>query len=329
MKHFSPAVETVFGRDVAPGGRKPAAPAKAQPAALSAAMSVNDAFKVVIRAGLAHLHANEHGMLASADPEYLHQMRVALRRLRSALDVFAPFLPETAAARLVAELKWLASSLGPARDWDVFVTETLPSIRTDSGRHAAIAAFGGQCIRLRRAARRKAQRAVASQRYRRFSCSLAGRFTAQVRLVQLDEAKRAALAAPARKFASLVLEERYDRVCKRGHRLAQLSSAELHRLRIAVKKFRYAADFFAGLYDTKAVRETLKRLSRLQNILGAMNDAATAANLMAHGFDGAPDRCTLEAKGILLGWSRGREATLRRGLKSAWKAFGAAGRFWQ
>ena len=142
-----------------------AAPVKARPAALSTEMSVEDAFKAVIWASLAHLQANERGMLEGADPEYLHQMRVALRRLRSAFSVFAPLFPAETIAPIAAELKWLAASLGPARDWDVFMTETLPPVHEEFGEHAALTAFAQQCAGLRRTAARRARRTVASQRY--------------------------------------------------------------------------------------------------------------------------------------------------------------------
>jgi triphosphatase len=306
------------------------APVKARPATLSTEMSVNDAFKEVIWASLAHLQANERGMLEGADPEYLHQMRVALRRLRSAFSVFAPLFPEEAIVPLAAELRWLAASLGPARDWDVFVTETLPPVHAEFGEHAALTAFGQQCAGLRRSAGRKAHRAAASQRYHQLVLTLASWLTAERWPAQMDDAGRARLAAPVRDFASAVLEERYGRVRKRGRSLERLSPAELHRLRIAIKKFRYATDFFAGLYDGKRARETLKRLARLQDILGAINDAATVGSLVGevlqHGKTSR--RYAAEARGILLGWSRGQAATLRRELKTAWKPFRAAEKFW-
>ena len=106
-------------------------------------------------------------MLAGEDPEYLHQMRVALRRLRSAFSVFAPALPAETTAPVAAELKWLGAALGPARDWDVFVTETLPPVHAEFGEHPALAAFGERCAALRRAAAQRARRTVASQRYQR------------------------------------------------------------------------------------------------------------------------------------------------------------------
>ena len=305
-----------------------AAPVKARPAALSIEMSVAEAFKAVIWASLAHLQANERGMLEGADPEYLHQMRVALRRLRSAFSVFAPLFPAETIAPMAAEFRWLGGSLGPARDWDVFMTETMPPVHEEFGEHAALTAFAEQCSGLRRKAVRRARRTVASQRYQHLVLSLARWLMAEQWSGQIDEAGRSRLAAPVREFASSVLEERYGRVRKRGRKLGSLSPAELHRLRIAIKKFRYATDFFAGLYEGKRARETLKRLARLQDILGAINDAATVGNLVSEALRGAQNRRAGEARGILLGWSRGRAATLRRELRTAWKPFRAAEKFW-
>ena len=305
-----------------------AAPVKARPAALSTEMSVEEAFRAVIWASLAHLQANERGMLEGADPEYLHQMRVALRRLRSAFSVFASLFPGEEIAPMAAEFKWLGASLGPARDWDVFMTETLPPVHEEFGEHAALTAFAAQCAGLRRVATRRARSTVASQRYQHLVLTLAGWLTAGQWSGQIDEEGRARLAAPVREFASAVLEERYGRVRKRARKLVSLSPAELHRLRIAIKKFRYASDFFAGLYEGKRARETLKRLARLQDILGAINDAATVGNLVSDALRGPRSRHAGEARGILLGWSRGRASTLRRELKTAWKTFRAAERFW-
>ena len=302
--------------------------AKARAAALDAGMSVGDAFKEVMWAGLAQLHANEGGMLTGTDPEFVHQMRVALRRLRSALGVFSPPVPEAETAPLARELKWLASCLGPARDWDVFVTETLPPIEAEFGAHGELRAFSARCGELRRQANAKARRAVRSLRYQRLVLRLAGWIAAEEWRGAAKDAPIEALEKPVTEFAAAVLERRYQQARKRGRRLADRSPAELHRLRIAIKKFRYATDFFASLYEGRSPGEALKRLGNLQDILGAMNDAATVAGLMRQGFTGTRGKRVLEAKGILLGWSRGRAVTLKRELKRAWKAFRAAEKFW-
>jgi triphosphatase len=305
-----------------------AAPVKSRPATLHRGMSVNEAFKAVMWASLAHLHANERGMLEGRDPEFLHQMRVALRRLRSAVSVFTPPFPEPVIAPLRNELRWLAASLGPARDWDVFVTETLPPIEAEFGAHGGLADFSARCDRMRRSAGARARRALRSARYRRLALSSAAWLSSAGWLSELDAEADGELQSPVGEFAAAVLERRYSQVRKKGRKLGELSAVELHRLRIAIKKFRYAADFFAGLYEPGAAKQALKRLARLQDVLGSMNDAATVANLTAGAFEGARGGRVLEAKGILLGWSRGRAATLRRELKSAWKEFRSAEKFW-
>jgi triphosphatase len=301
---------------------------KAASALLDRAMTVSVAFKAVMRANLAHLVSNDRGMVEGYDVEYLHQMRVALRRLRSAISVFAPVLPRDSVFQLRAELKWLASRLGPARDWDVLLTQTLPPIQAEFGPHPGLERFAARCRTLRGGAAAGARRAVRSGRYQRLVSRLEAWLAQEEWMIHADPQARPALLAPVAEFASSVLERGYDRVRDKGRSLDRLDASELHRLRIAIKKFRYASDFFAGIYDEKAARAALKRLSRLQDILGAMNDAATVANLLSQGFSGARGRHALEAKGLLLGWSRGRAATLKRELKSAWNEFRAAGKFW-
>jgi inorganic triphosphatase YgiF len=302
-------------------------PVRANPAPLTADMPVNDAFKAIIGAALGHLQANEQGTLEGRDSEYLHQMRVALRRLRSALGMFAELLPEKQSAPLASELKWLAGRLGPARDWDVFMTETLPPVLGVFGDRNGLADFEQQCARRRRAAQRRARDALDSQRYQRLALTLAGWLVAESWLRPRDASTPAALRAPATAFAAAALERRFARVMKRGRRLKQLSPAELHRLRIAIKKLRYAVDFFAALYDSQRVNNLLARLSGLQDILGAMNDAAGVAVLTKR-LGGKSGADFAEARRIVLDWVTRRAEALKYELYPAWKAFRGSGRCW-
>ena len=320
------ALARVAGPGARRGGR--GGPVKSRSAALTPAMTVGSAFRAVMAAGLAHLLANERGLLRGSDPEYLHQARVALRRLRSALDVFSPPLPERVVAPAARELKWLATCLGPARDWDVFISETLPPVVGAFGAHGGLKVFGAHCRIVRRGAGAKARRAVRSSRYRRLKRPLSAWIASEGWLARLPGAARIAMQCALAGHARDVLETSYQRVRKRGRKLEERSGAELHRLRIAVKKLRYATDFFSGLYHGKPVRETLRRLARLQDILGAMNDAATAAELTERACSGTRGAGMLEARGMLLGWSRGRAATLTGELKDAWQAFQEAEKFW-
>lgn len=303
-------------------------PVKARAAVLDSRMRVADAFKAVTRASLAQLHANERGMLKGADPEFLHQMRVALRRLRSALGVFSPPIPGTEVEPLARELKWAASRLGPARDWDVFVTETLPAIEAEPGAHGKLQAFSERCGALRRRANASARRTVRSPRYQRLLLRLGAWIEAEGWYGSGPAPERDALREPVTEFAARILEKRCQQARKRGRRLAERSPGELHRLRIAIKKLRYAGDFFSSLYAGRASRNALRHLGRLQDILGAMNDAAALGGVMAQCIGRGRGRHALEARGTLAAWSRRRSATLKGELKAAWKAFRAGPRFW-
>lgn len=308
---------------------KRTAPVKAGAPVIAPATNVGDAFRAIVSIALCHLQANEPGTLAGRDPEYLHQMRVALRRMRSAFRVFAPVLPEAATAALVTEMRWLARALGPARDWNVFMNETLPPVVKAFAGHDGLADFAGACARQERDATRRAQRAVASLRYQRMLLKLGAWLARQAWREAAEPAGRERLDGTVTEFAIGVLEESYAAVRKRGRRVERQSAAQLHRLRIAIKKLRYATDFFGALFPHAEVRRTLARLARLQDILGAMNDAVTAGALARQALGEQPEKIASEAYGIVIGWGRGRAASLRGELHEAWQAYRECGKCWR
>ncbi|HEU4771931.1 MAG TPA: inorganic triphosphatase, partial [Candidatus Udaeobacter sp.] len=136
------------------------APIKAVPVRLETEMKLDEAFKAIAWNCLDHLQGNEAGMLQSEDPEYLHQMRVALRRVRTARRVFTRAFDATAFASAIPDLKWLSRSLGAARDWDVFMSETLSEVRDCFHEHAGISALREECEQMRRNRNNAAREAV-------------------------------------------------------------------------------------------------------------------------------------------------------------------------
>jgi triphosphatase len=282
-------------------------------------MSVVAAARAVMLANLAHLQANEQGVLEGENPDFIHQMRVALRRLRSAVAVFRPALPAGAADFLARELTWLARVLGRARDWDVLVTATLPAL-AGTGRHAAAArALQRRYAEQRREARRKARSALESPRYRVLVRALArGLSGGDVRGPRRGPAREKA-SVPACEFSARVLDKRYARVARHGRGLHKLTARQLHRLRIALKKFRYAADFFAGVYRGGRTRKMLDRLAQLQEVLGEINDVAGMMRIVGSGTE--PAR-------IARLWGQRRVTGLRKDLGAAWRKFEAARPFW-
>jgi len=315
-------------RGYALAGGESRMPARARPVELTSELTVIAAFRMTLAVALAHLQANQRGTLEEADPEYLHQMRVALRRMRSMFRVFAAALPAAVSEPVVAEMRWLATALGPARDWDVFVAETFEPVHREFGKHPGFGELARRCSRARHSARERARRAVGSRRYQLFVLAVTELLADDAWLNQLDDAQRAVAYSPAAQFATEVLAQRYAGVRQRGRKLDAASYPKLHRLRIAVKKLRYAADAFSGLFESAAAVKLLARLARLQDILGYINDTATAGQLLETCGGTPRTQALLEARGVLRGWGHGRVEMQRSALQAAWKAFRAVEKFW-
>jgi triphosphatase len=307
----------------------PQEPAKSPLSGVVAGMTANDALKSLVLSCLAHYGGNQRGMLAGDDPEYLHQMRVALRRLRSVFSTFAPLLAPPAAAPPLNELRELARTLGAARDWDVFATETLPPVMARYAQHAGLAALAGATARLRVTANRRARRAVVSATGQGLLLTLGAWTSAETWLDALDATQRSALEQPVIDFAQETLDATLARVKKRGRKFAGLAPADLHRLRIAAKKLRYATEFFAPLFDGKPARDYRAVLARLQDTLGTYNDAVKTTQLAEHASRALKGAPASEARGIMLGWSAGMQDAGTRYLRRVWKEFRAAEPFWR
>ncbi len=238
---------------------------KAEPVALDPAMSIRAAFLTIAGACLRHYRRNEALLLVHYEERALHQARVAVRRLRSALTLFKPVLLEADVARFQQELRWLAGMLGEARDLDVLHG------RLADDAQAAI----GQA------------RAQSHARVREWLES------ARVRGLLLDIAEWLALGAgcggaadePVADFAAGRLQKLHKRVAKGGDDLTQLPPDTRHKVRKDAKKLRYGSEFFAGLYSAKKPRKAhgayVSALEKLQDKLGDLNDLATAPSLFA------------------------------------------------
>ena len=304
-------------------------PARAEDAVLESKVSTADALAAMLRSCARQIEANADGVLAEADPEWIHQMRIGTRRLRACLALMRDLVAADALAPLRAEARWLAHKLGPARDLDVLADETLPAITaavrsagTDDGA-PALRSLRTRVARLRSAARADARAAVASPRFVQFLLAI-GAFAARPRFgVDETAAPATTHAAPARSFARPVLKRRQRRLLRRGANLPTATPAARHAARLAAKQLRYATEFFAGLFPRRRTRAYRAALAQLQDILGALNDATVAVGLAA-GVAGphAP------ATAMLRGWAAAQSAGRAKALAAAWHHFSRARAFW-
>ena len=309
-------------------------PFKAQPIQLVPKTSVGEAFRTIIWKCLSHLHINEAGMLEGGDIEYLHQMRVALRRQRSALSIFSKVFYKATFTPIVQELKWLAGQFGPARDWDVFVTETLATVCEVFPDHPGVLALQEKCEQLRRYHNDDARAAIESRRYTEATLKLGAWLSAESWLAKPDVPASDDLidiepGAPIKEFAGKLLSHRHRQLKRYGWKLAHLSAQDLHALRILVKKQRYAAEFFAELYPYKETKRYIHSLSTLQDILGAMNDTTVIEGLLSEVSIAKDESGMHEAVGIVRGWETSLALTKKLELNNAWIYYQENSPFWQ
>ena len=291
------------------------------------------AFSHIATACIGQWLGNLDVVLADKDPEGIHQMRVALRRLRSAFRLFRDVVTDPEAAELSAEVRWLAAALGPARDWDVFTEETLGPVARGLGDEDSLAPLARAAQSSSAEAHREAVAAVASPRHTDLVLAL-GHWLAGFAQTEAGEAA----AQPVTGFAARSLDRAWKRVRKSGRHLSRLSSEELHALRIEIKRLRYAVEFFAALHDHREVRGFLTGLKGMQDFLGHMNDLDVARRLMdelvaERRFSGRSyvrgDAAMARAEGLVIGWHAAGLARDRRHLTELWARVLAQEPYWR
>ncbi len=296
-----PIRESFHDRAMAFRANKPISPAKAKRIRIDPKNPSVQIFKHIAWQCVDQLTANEEGIYTSDCVEFIHQARVALRRLRTALRLFNTDLPAGFSDKWSQAWKDVGEQLGNARNWDVFCAEMLPAIEIDLGSHPDMAHLKQFSLAQRDTARTNTQ---AWLRGRRYSLTLIAFHEA---LLMLPERNSTRIS----EFASQALKKRYKHFC-RGARIAHTLSVEArHEVRIELKKLRYTLDFFESLYGQKQLQSFFHALAETQEVLGHMNDLATCEILLSlrpdHPFD------------LPVAWARGRMSAYIDMLPSALK----------
>lgn len=316
----------------------PPKPLKAAALDLNGEVSVEQAFQTIAWSCIGHLQCNHNGLLVGEDVEYVHQMRVAMRRLRSALGLFAKIAPAIRDADLTGEIRWLAGELGAARDWDVFVTETLPPILSHALSHTlphtpdeqGLQKLCDRALAIDAANREHARRAADSPRYQKLLLRLGAWLNRAAWRAGASKAHLKMLDRPILSAGAQLLDKRHKQLLKRGENLAGLSALERHELRIAGKKLRYAAEFLAHLYPGAQTQAYLKAQAKLQDILGVLNDHVVTRRLLVElEGKGQPDALQAMAIGEIMGWNACQASLHLAALDQVWDGFKNQKRFWK
>ncbi|MFN3496691.1 MAG: CHAD domain-containing protein, partial [Hydrogenophaga sp.] len=227
---------------------------------------------------MSHLQANAAGLMQTRpdhlpDPEFVHQCRVALRRLRTGLRLFAPFLPRRFTSHWQDHWRQTAQTLGEARNWDVLATEALPALLEGSTGAIPVEELQAWVDAQRRTAN---QLALALLTHPSHTSNLLA-FTRAVLALPAENRSTESLAD----WAVKQLRLRHQRLRREVRRALHAGPEGRHELRIELKKLRYAQSFLSSLLRPKQVAHSTAILARIQDLLGHLNDLSTAQALLA------------------------------------------------
>ena len=297
------------------------------------------AFQAISRNALHQLIANVP-LMNSRNPEGLHQMRIAVRRLRTAISVFGDVVRDGQVKTIRSEMKWLNGELSPARDHDTLAEEVMNPLREQHPEDRGLKSLSFTLARRRVGSYRRAHDAVHSQRFSKLLIETFAWIEIGEWITTTDELTRMRRDWPIETFAADQLSRRRKQVKKKGRDLQKLDPAHRHKLRIQVKKTRYAAEFFANLFHDRKVagRRTkmLSALKRLQSSLGGLNDVMTRKSLCAEllaqqprALNGAAGRDRAFAAGLVTGSQEARRDELLADASKAHAQFEDTKPFWK
>lgn len=303
-------------------------PVKGVTPALARSDTLAEMLKTLIWSGLQHFQNNLSGAMASDDAEYLHQVRVALRRLRVVLRMAERACADEQLAGLHKDVSDLCVALGRIREWDVFIAQTAQPICKRMPGHAGLQALLAASERQRAACymslRSAAQARELQRLLLRFSIWMNGAYWHQSAWQQQAEAIQT-----AQDFATRRLNKLAKRFSLSGQRLGNADAARLHALRILAKKLRYSAEFFASLYDKLIAKTYLDALSEVQDVLGEINDVAVAHRLLDGLAADADLAAHQEAVVLARGWIAHDLSGLLTGLRKSMQNFNKQPVFWK
>jgi len=297
---------------------------KARDLDLVPSITMAEGFRAIAGECLDHLIGNIAGLEAGR-PEALHQMRVAIRRLRSALVLFAPHLESDATRRFGDTLRGFGQALGPGRDWDVFLAETLPDAAEHSDERAWLVQLTTPAREAQGTAYAGARRLLDTPEFTGFILAFAGWTEGGMWTTPGEENL---LDQPLATHAPEMLDRLAHKVHKRGRHLAKCSVEELHALRKSIKKLRYATEYLAGLYPDKPVKEYRRACASALEMLGLINDTVTT-DLIAGSLAGGKRTHLAPAISLLSRHCAERRKNARDALPDGWAMLRDAEPFWR
>jgi CHAD domain-containing protein len=295
------------------------------------------AFQSIASACLQQIVASKPPILAG-DPEGVHLMRVGLRRLRSAISLFADIAVDARLPAIKRELKWLTGELGPAREFEVFMTRVVAPLGKQHTRLSGMRTLSRDLADQREAAVARALAAVSSNRFDELMKDVATWIENGSWREPRSRLARERGEQPIEAVARAQLTRRWKKIRKGGRRLSHLDARARHQLRIRAKKLRYATEFyatvFAGKKQAKRRHAFFSALKQLQECLGELNDIVvheklTTGIVEATATPAAQPSRRMFAAGLLAGHEQARFKPLLATAERAFATFEKLEPYWK
>jgi inorganic triphosphatase YgiF len=290
----------------------------AQPA-LRGEQTCGEALKLIVRAAGDQIVTNRQAVLETEDPTAAHQLRIGLRRLRSALRAFRPLYGASALRELEEHARALGRCVGELRDADVLIEEIYAPVADTVDDEGGMARVREVLLAHRIEARTRAREGLSGGLWSALQLYLA------LWPHAVEDAGR--LGGSLVRFAPSAVKRQWKRVADRGVRMAALSLEERHEMRKALKGLRYTCEFFLSLYPEHKADQFLKQVRALQDLFGYLNDVVAARRLAA--ICAAEGRQAQRAAAYILGWHSAQASHAWKEAHKGWEKLERLAHFWE
>jgi triphosphatase len=320
-------MRTGYERGVVISGRRIPVARRGQTPTVTSKVTVDELIVAVLAECLQHLAENWKLFASLNSPDSIHQMRVTLRRLRTALAIFNRSFPNDAFSVYREEAKNIATALGRAREIDVFRVDLENGPMSYLGQDASFDALLAAMEAERHVALKAAHEILFARQTSVFFAQMNAFVARRGWRSSLGTSELSLLVEPASIYAAEVLDRLDGRALKRGRKLMRLAPEERHALRITLKNLRYAAEFFGSMFDADEMKKYVRIVARLQDSLGAYNDAFTAHTVISR-LEARGDSTLARAAGVADGWFRRGVLEADQHLGDVWNSFRRSKHFW-
>jgi triphosphatase len=297
-----------------------AEPEKARAARITCKNSCAEAFSTILESATRQILVNRQAVLESDDPDGAHQLRIGLRRLRSALRALRPLVDRDCLRAFERSARDQGRSAGMLRDADVMISGILAPMEALASDKSGFAELHAALVRDRQDKGDEVRAALRSPAWTKLQLYL----TLWPPILEESAARK----RPIAKYARNVLRKAWKKSAKLGQNLKELDAEQRHEMRKALKNLRYQTEFFAPLFERSDTRRFIEQLKTLQDVFGYINDVRMASRLIEvqkqrdAGIDAA------RAAAYTIGRHEAEAAHVWREAPKAWKELERSPRFW-